>query len=113
MHQLHLHQARGQGIVPQLAGSGLNVVEEAGSGLAISNVKCDNTDLLAGLLRGPPPWRMVVVDDGVVRLKRSMVPSSGRRWRTWIAASKLPTTRSAEGALGEVMAFMRQANMMV
>ncbi|KAE8317875.1 hypothetical protein BDV41DRAFT_572347 [Aspergillus transmontanensis] len=49
---LQLRRARAQGIIPQLTDSCLNVVEEAVSSLAISNVKCDRTDLLARLLYG-------------------------------------------------------------
>lgn len=49
---LQLRRTRAQGIIPQLADSCLNVVEEAVGSLAISNVKCDRTDLLARLFCG-------------------------------------------------------------
>lgn len=49
---LQLCRARAQQIIPQLTNSCLNVVEEAVRSLAISNVKCDLTDLLAHLLCG-------------------------------------------------------------
>jgi hypothetical protein len=61
-------------------------------------VKCDSVDLLAHLFCGSAAVE-VVVEDGVVRLKCSMAPFSGRRWRTWIVVPNLLMTRSLKAVV--------------